>query len=272
MCGCKDCKQVTLFEGTPGVGIAATVVNPNGTLTFFYSDGSTFTTGVLTGAPGATGPMGPIGISPAGLAWQGAWVSGTSYDVNDTVSFGGASYFCYSATSGVTNPTIDTAHWALLAAQGAPGATGATGPAGTNGTNGITPSTAPVFFSRTASGLAAGIGSYSILASSTYTVPPATALANYEITYLVQAQLTFPTAGNQDVTLNLYKNGTAFSAIDAKKVGINGGLTAQIFYTPISFMTSNVNLVAGDVLTMRANASSIYATLSNAIMKVNKLT
>lgn len=268
MCGCKDCKQVTLFEGTPGVGIAATVVNPNGTLTFFYSDGSTFTTGVLTGP---AGPMGPIGISPAGLMWQGAWVSGTSYDVNDTVSFGGASYFCYSATSGVTNPTIDTAHWALLAAQGAPGATGATGPAGTNGTNGITPSTAPVFFSRTA-GVAAGVGSYSILASSTYTVPPATALANYEITYLVQAQLTFPTAGNQDVTLNLYKNGTAFSAIDAKKVGLTGGLLNQTYNIPISFMTSNVNLVAGDVLTMRANASSVYATLSNAIMKVNKLT
>ena len=271
MCGCKDCKQVTLFEGTPGTGIVATVLNPNGTITFFYSDGSTFTTGVLTGPEG---PMGPIGISPAGLAWQGAWVSGTSYSVNDTVGFGGASYFCYSATSGTTDPTIDTAHWALLAAQGAPGPTGLTGPAGTNGTNGITPSTAPVFFSRTANPSGAGtFPAYGTLAGSTYTVPVGTAPGNYEVTYTIQCQLTFTVAaGTQDAYINLYKNGAVFNAIDVKRVGVVGGILGQIYYIPITLLSSNINLVAGDILTIRGSVNSVYIVLNNATMKVNKLT
>jgi hypothetical protein len=98
------------------------------------------------GAQGIEGPQGPAGLAgpvgPAGLTWKSAWVSGTSYNQDDAVGYGGASWFCISATSGTDAPDIDTIHWALLAAQGATGATGATGaqgpigPAGTNGING----------------------------------------------------------------------------------------------------------------------------------------
>jgi hypothetical protein len=272
MCGCKDCKEITLFEGTPGVGIAATVVNPNGTLTLFYSDGSSFTTGVLTGP---TGPMGPIGISPAGLMWQGAWVSGHTYAVNDAVSFGGASYFCYSATSGTTSPSLDTAHWALMAAQGAPGATGATGPAGTNGTNGTTPSTSPVFFTRQALG-AGTIGTtptFAILPGMTYTVPVGAAAANYEVILIADAHLTFLASGTQNIAVNLYKNGTAFNALDLRKIGLIGGTAGQGYDLAFSFIASGVNLVAGDVLTMRGYSSAPGVTfLVNGTFKVTKLT
>ena len=87
-----------------------------------------------TGSQGVQGPAGPQGalgpVGPAGLEWRGAWVSGTSYVADDAVGYGGASYFCISATSGTTTPNLDTTKWALLAAQGAQGQTGATGAQG----------------------------------------------------------------------------------------------------------------------------------------------
>ena len=98
----------------------------------------------LSGSDGARGPQGiqgprgatgATGISPAGLAWQGNWVSGNSYQVNDTVAFGGASYFCVTANSGSTSPD-QSADFALLAAQGADGAPGADGADGADGIQG----------------------------------------------------------------------------------------------------------------------------------------
>jgi hypothetical protein len=89
------------------------------------------------GVAGNTGPQGPAGpIGPAGLTWRSTWVSGTSYILNDAVGYSGASYYCFSPTSGTTNPADDTTHWALLAnvgATGAPGATGLQGPTGAAG-------------------------------------------------------------------------------------------------------------------------------------------
>lgn len=87
--------------------------------------------------PGAQGPIGPQGVpgpvGPAGLNWQGAWVSGASYVVDDAVGFGGASWFCINNTSGTTNPSADPVNWALLASQGA---TGPQGPQGIQGPQG----------------------------------------------------------------------------------------------------------------------------------------
>lgn len=115
--------------GTPYADVAtfalalATIISGNGT---------------SVGPTGPTGPQGPVG--PAGLVWKGAWVSGTSYLVNDAVGYGGASYFCIANTSGTTTPNLATAAWALLASQGAvgpAGATGATGATGAQGPQGI---------------------------------------------------------------------------------------------------------------------------------------
>jgi len=61
MCGCKDCKGITLLKGN---GIISTVDNEDGTFTFTYSDGTTFTTSDLTGPQGIQGIQGPQG--PAG--------------------------------------------------------------------------------------------------------------------------------------------------------------------------------------------------------------
>ncbi len=93
-----------------------------------------------TGATGDTGATGPAGtVGPAGLNWQGAWVSGGNYIEDDAVAYNGASYFCISNISGgTTTPDSDATHWALLAAQGANGATGATGATGPAGPTGDT--------------------------------------------------------------------------------------------------------------------------------------
>jgi hypothetical protein len=90
------------------------------------------------GADGATGPDGPTGpTGPAGLTWQGAWVSGTTYAVNDAVSDAGASYRRLIAGAGTTAPLGDATNWTVLAAKGATGLTGNTGDPGTAGANGI---------------------------------------------------------------------------------------------------------------------------------------
>jgi hypothetical protein len=92
----------------------------------------------VQGVPGVNGSIGPVG--PAGLNWQGAWVSGGSYVVDDAVGFGGASWFCINNTSGTTAPNLDDVNWALLAnigATGPQGLTGATGPQGIQGVQGI---------------------------------------------------------------------------------------------------------------------------------------
>ena len=90
------------------------------------------------GLQGIQGPAGPQGIAgpvgPAGLEWRGAWVSGTSYIVDDAVGFNGASWFCVNATSGTTSPNLDPTNWALLAAQGSQGPQG---PQGTPGNGGV---------------------------------------------------------------------------------------------------------------------------------------
>jgi hypothetical protein len=96
-------------QGPQGVGIVSTVNNGNGTFTFNYSNGSSFTTSNLTGpqgpigqtgatgATGATGPQGPIGL---------------------------------------TGPQGTQGPIGQIGATGATGATGPQGPAGTNGANG----------------------------------------------------------------------------------------------------------------------------------------
>lgn len=86
------------------------------------------------GVQGPAGPPGPVG--PAGLNWQGAWNKFNSYVEDDAVGYGGASYFCISDIEGSGsngNPSADTTHWALLAAQGAIGPQGVQGPQGPQG-------------------------------------------------------------------------------------------------------------------------------------------
>ena len=92
------------------------------------------------GLPGVQGPQGQQGVpgpvGPAGLNWQGSWLGGTTYVVDDAVGYGGASWFCILGTNGTTPPPGDLTHWALLASNGAAGPQGPVGPAGSPGLTG----------------------------------------------------------------------------------------------------------------------------------------
>ena len=90
------------INGANGIGIASTTDNGNGTFTFNYTDGSSFTTSNLTGPTGLTGPAGSQGL-------QGA-----------------------AGADGAQGPQ------GIQGVTGNDGAIGATGPAGADGQGGVT--------------------------------------------------------------------------------------------------------------------------------------
>jgi hypothetical protein len=99
-----------ICNGRDGKGIISTVNNGNGTFTFNYTDGSSFTTGNLTGPQGPTGPAGATG--PAGPAGPQGPVGATGPQ----------------GPIGLTGPQ---------GATGPQGLQGIAGPAGANGQNGV---------------------------------------------------------------------------------------------------------------------------------------
>ena len=103
------------INGTNGNGIASTTDNGNGTFTFNYTDGSTFTTSNLTGPMGAQGPAGADGVNgldgatgpmgPQGIQGPvGPLVSGTN---NQTLRHDGTDWVANSVlTNDGTNISV----------------------------------------------------------------------------------------------------------------------------------------------------------------------
>jgi hypothetical protein len=122
------------FNGRSPIFVNEDIVSLSAQIALAQTGGSQGPQGVA----GPTGPQGPQGVpgpvGPAGLNWQGTWSASSTYVVDDAVSYNGASYFCINPVGpSVTNPILDTANWALLAAQGA---TGPQGPQGATGLQG----------------------------------------------------------------------------------------------------------------------------------------
>jgi hypothetical protein len=104
------------------------------------------------GADGAQGPQGPQGnigpAGPAGLNWRGAWSNANAYAANDSVSWGGSTYFAtVSKIAGSAPPTGTSADpgtndaavnsgWAALSLEGATGPAGPQGSVGPQGPQG----------------------------------------------------------------------------------------------------------------------------------------
>ncbi len=137
---------------TGATGAASTVPGPTGatgtagTAGAKGATGSTGATGVgLAGTPGATGAPGATGVTGAtGVNWRGGYSSGTSYNLNDAVSYtDGSSYISLSSGNEGNTPSPSSSFWAVLAGaagdppSGPTGPTGPTGPQGANGTNGL---------------------------------------------------------------------------------------------------------------------------------------
>jgi hypothetical protein len=101
--------------------VAATTLSAGSSATVSYNSGTTtMTFGLPTGATGATGSTGATGAQgPEGLNWLGAYAGGTSYVVDDAVSYNGSSYICKLASTG--NLPTNTTYWDTLAEKGASG-------------------------------------------------------------------------------------------------------------------------------------------------------
>jgi hypothetical protein len=96
----------------------ATTLSPGSSATASYNSGTyTLTLGIPTGATGSTGATGATG--PVGMNWLGAYNAGTSYVVDDAVSYNGSSYICKLASTG--NVPTNTTYWDVLAEKGASG-------------------------------------------------------------------------------------------------------------------------------------------------------
>jgi hypothetical protein len=158
--------RLTTFvcNGKDGKGIVNTVDNGNGTFTFTYTDGTSFTTGNLTGPQGPTGLTGPTGATgpqglqgpigatgaigtqgPAGAAGpagpqgiQGATGPSGANGVSVTNSFVQNDSLFVVLSSG---QTLNTGY--VRGLQGQTGATGSQGPIGLTGPTGATGATGP---------------------------------------------------------------------------------------------------------------------------------
>ncbi len=104
-------------QGPAGATGASGPAGPQG------ATGATGATGAqgpvgATGAQGPTGPQGATGATgPAGIYNLGTWVSTTMYQIDDSVSYAGASWIALSAN--VNSPPSETnPAWQLLAAKG----------------------------------------------------------------------------------------------------------------------------------------------------------
>ena len=136
-------------DGVDGNGIVSTTDNGDGTFTFTYDDGTTFTTSDLTGPQGpigltgpagATGPQGAIGLTgPAGA-------TGAQGPIGLTGAAGAAGATGAQGPIGLTGPAGAagaTGPQGTIGLTGPAGATGATGPQGTIGLTGPAGATGP---------------------------------------------------------------------------------------------------------------------------------
>jgi hypothetical protein len=134
------------YSELAGNGISGITDNGNGTLTFNYLDGSSYTTPVLTGLIGPQGPQGPAGQN--GQSAFDIWLSqGNTGSQQDFLnSLHGATgtqgpqgiqgLAGPTGPQGATGPQGLAGPTGLTGAQGPVGLTGPAGATGTSGTNG----------------------------------------------------------------------------------------------------------------------------------------
>jgi hypothetical protein len=107
--------SITTIQGTDSLRDSRAVINTN----FTNINNELVTISGLGGIPGPTGPAGPTGPMGTGIVWRGTWNNGTSYIVNDAVTYDGSSYVAILANT-ATTPGTDPTRWQVFAAKGDP--------------------------------------------------------------------------------------------------------------------------------------------------------
>jgi hypothetical protein len=80
------------------------------------------------------------------LVYRGDWTSGTSYQVDNIVTYGSALFICTTATNGTQPPLTDVSHWDMMLSAGTGGSEPTTAcifvsNSGSDSNDGLTPST-----------------------------------------------------------------------------------------------------------------------------------
>ena len=187
-----------ICNGKDGKGIINTVDNGNGTFTFYYNDGTSFTTSDLTGPQGPIGLTGPQGTTGA-TGPQGA--TGLTGPQGATGPQGPIGLTGPQGTTGPQGPI------GLTGPQGTTGPQGATGLTGPQGTTGATGPQGPIGLTgpQGATGPQGPIGLTSPQGPAGATGPqgPAGILVNG-----TQGQTLYHNGTTWVATSNLYNNGT----------------------------------------------------------------
>jgi hypothetical protein len=181
MCGCKDCKEITLLGGLDGVGIASIVSNSFGTMTFIYTNGESVTLECPCGPAQVKYQVERLGVSTSG-----------------------------------TSPTFTT------------------------------------------------------LTNMTYTVPAGGA-GTYELEFVADAQFSFSTSGNNQITIQVYKNGVEINSSIQKRIAAASS-GAELFIIPALIKISNAALAVGDIIDVRSTSTApTNAYLNFGVLTINRL-
>jgi hypothetical protein len=138
----------SFYSGRAGNGMTSVADNGNGTLTFTYANGATYTTPTLSGIQGPAGATGPAGAAGAtGATGQSAyelWLAqGNTGTVQDFLSSSAYQIWLAQGNTGTTQDFLNT----LVGPSGASGQAGAAGiqgPIGPTGPQGIQGPIGPV--------------------------------------------------------------------------------------------------------------------------------
>jgi hypothetical protein len=132
----------SFYSGKAGNGMTSVVDNGNGTLTFTYANGSTYTTPTLSGIQGPAGLQGPAGaagatgpVGPTGQSAYELWLAqGNTGTVQDFLSSSAYQIWLAQGNTGTAQDFLNT----LVGPSGASGQAGPQGVAGVQGPIGPT--------------------------------------------------------------------------------------------------------------------------------------
>jgi hypothetical protein len=262
-------------QGTPGVGITSTINNNNGTYTFNYSDGSSFTTANLIGPTGATGPQGSQGLTgatgpqgpqgltgatgpqgPQGLTGatgpQGAQGVGIVSTINNN---NGTYTFNYSDGSSFTTANL-TGPSGSVGPQGPQGLTGPAGPQGLTGAQGLT-GPAGATGAQGPQGLTGATGSQGSQGLTGATGPqgaqgPAGTLPSGTL-----GQTLYNNGTTWVATSNLYNNG---SAVAIGSTSPNSSAALQVNSTTQGILLPSLTLVQRNSISSPATGLLVFQT------------
>lgn len=250
--GLQGLQGVAGTQGPSGIGITSTINNGNGTYTFNYSDGSSFTTANLTGPQGVQGTQGLQGIQGA-AGTQGA----AGVGITSTVNNGNGTYtFNYSNGSSFTTANL----------TGPQGAQGIQGPQGVQGLQGLAGSgSGSIYLTWVSGSLSPGSAT---LTRFLYCADPANNASNWAGVSVMTPEDNAAAAGTAIGSDNLWycpMSGT----VNKMWVSINSNSSASPANTTYTFdlfnNTTSTSTGVNITITHTGNSQPIFGTYSGSV-------